>query len=303
MSGTHARPALDGWLVKVDQVIADARPASLSPSTAAPWDDRKTAQATTLAGLEAGLEGLLSRLAFGPGRWVLIIEDDRGRYLQVLAYEDGSVLAEVVSNTYLSGDERWSEAEEERLVNLGWGVPEPPRRPNWWEAFPTVSPDIAEASTLLLTTLQAVFGLNEADSVRLAMFCSPRRGATAATHPWGSGDEVPVADELAGHLAGEGWQDATWVGELRRLVVTALERHWAVPAALQDGAWVDELRRLLLLEVRAVYGEDWWATNESHVNEWWESVPLCMARMVALARGVSITEVTRGSVPEVTRRN
>ena len=52
-----------------------------------------------------------------------------------------------------------------------------------------------------------------------------------------------------------------------------------------------------------MYGERWWAPNQSHVNERWESVPLCMARMVALARGVSITEVTRGSVPEVTRRN
>ena len=187
MSGTHARPALDGWLVKVGQVIADARPASLSPSTAAPWDDRNTEQSTTLAGLEAGLEGLLSRLAFGPGRWVLMIEDDRGRYLQVLAYEDGSVLTEVVSNTYLSGDERWSEAEEERLVNLGWGLPEPPRRPNWWEAFPTVSPDIAEVSALLLTTLQVVCGLSDADSVRLAVFCSPRRGATAAYAPLGLG--------------------------------------------------------------------------------------------------------------------
>ena len=43
------------------------------------------------------------------GLWgVLIAEDQNCRYVQVLAFEDGSLIAEVVSNKYLEDTYRWT---------------------------------------------------------------------------------------------------------------------------------------------------------------------------------------------------
>ena len=106
MATRPARPALDAWLAKAEQVLAEARNDALSPSIApGPWDEHRTEQDTTLAELGARLEGLLSRLVFGPGRWALIAEDGGGRYVQALAFEDGSLMAEVVSNNYLQAEQ------------------------------------------------------------------------------------------------------------------------------------------------------------------------------------------------------
>ena len=105
-------PGLDGWLAKAKRVLAEARDDALSPSTApGPWDAHRTERATTLAELDAHLEELLYRLVFGPGRWVLIVEDTLRRYVQVLPFEDGSLVAEVASNNYLEDDQRWGDAD------------------------------------------------------------------------------------------------------------------------------------------------------------------------------------------------
>ncbi len=192
MATKPARPALDAWLAKADAVLAEARGAALSPSSAAgPWDDHRTEEATTLAGLATQLDGLLSRLAFGPGRWALIAEDSVGRYVQVLAFEDGSLAAEVVSNNYLPTDQPRSKQDESTLRVLGWGQPGE-GRPNWRVSWPTISPDIGEVSALLMSTLRGAFGLVETDELPLAMFSCPQRGGTPAsrTAPADNADKV-----------------------------------------------------------------------------------------------------------------
>jgi hypothetical protein len=75
----------------------------------------------TLTAFFAGLEDLLGALCTHPGRWILIVEprDRPHLFWQALAFEDGSLCTEVVSNTYLVGDQ-WTPNEEIRLLELGW---------------------------------------------------------------------------------------------------------------------------------------------------------------------------------------
>jgi hypothetical protein len=182
MATTPHRPALDAWLARADHVLTEARNASLSPSLVpGPWDDHRTEQASTIAEFEEHLDELLARLTFAPGRWVVIVEDDRGRFVQVLAYEDGSLLAEVVANFYLKEGDRWGQEDEAKLAALGWQPPCAPHSPNWRVMFATVTPDLAEVSALLITTLQAVFGLGGPERLDITMFCSARRGGTPAS--------------------------------------------------------------------------------------------------------------------------
>ena len=145
MATTPSRPALDAWLATADRVLSEARNASLSPSLVpGRWDNHRTEQASTLTEFELHLEDLLTRLALGPGRWVLIAEDGRSRFVQLLLFEDGSVIAEVVANFYLKDGDRWGQEDEAKLVVLGWRPPCPPQRPNWRVIFATITPDIAE---------------------------------------------------------------------------------------------------------------------------------------------------------------
>lgn len=181
MASKPSRPALDAWLAEADRVLAEARSASLSPSTyPAPWNPHRTEQDMTLGELGAQLEAVLSRLAFGPGRWILIVEDKDARYVQVLAYEDGSVYAETVSNHYLKSEQRWSEHDEAKLKGLGWRAPEG-KKLNWHATFPTISPDTGEIAGLMMATLQGVFRLKSVGWVKLVMFASALRGNTPAS--------------------------------------------------------------------------------------------------------------------------
>ena len=157
MTTRPARPALDAWLAKADRVLSEARDDALSPSIATgPWDEHRTEQGTTLAELGGHAGGAAQPARVRAGRWALIAEDSDGRYVQALAFEDGSLIAEVVSNNYLQGERRWSEADEEKLLALGWDRPVG-KRLNWRVSYPTISPDVAEASALLLVTLRTVF--------------------------------------------------------------------------------------------------------------------------------------------------
>jgi hypothetical protein len=195
---TTPRPALDAWLATADGVLAAARNASLSPSVVpGPWDNHRTEQATTLTGFEAHLEALLTRLVFGPGRWVLIAEDGRGRFVQALLHEDASVITEVASNTFLVGKDRWGAEDEDKLAALGWEPPCPPQCPNWRAMFATVTPDLNEVSALLTATLRTVFRLDGPDRLDITMFCSAQRGRT----PAGSADsEVQLKQKGHGYV-------------------------------------------------------------------------------------------------------
>jgi hypothetical protein len=138
-------------------------------------------QAITLAEFELHLEALLTGLAFGPGRWIMIVDDARRRFVQALAFEDGSVVVEVVANFYLKAGDRWGQKDEAKLVTLGWQPPFPPECPNWRVIFATISPDIAQVSALLMATSRTVFRLGGPDRLELTIFSSPRREGTPAS--------------------------------------------------------------------------------------------------------------------------
>ena len=77
----------------------------------------------TLSTFEVGLADILGGLCWRPGRWVLIcrVVGSANRYWQALAYEDGSLKVEVVSNAYLEDDECHSAKSEEVVDNVGMG--------------------------------------------------------------------------------------------------------------------------------------------------------------------------------------
>jgi hypothetical protein len=184
MTNKPERPALEAWLAEADRVLSETRDASLSPSGVyGPWDPHRTEATTTLASLEPEVEDLLARLAFGPGRWALIIEDQRGRYVQAMAYEDGSLYTEAESNNYLGKDQQWQESDEAKLASIGWSAPRGERR-NWSATFPTIWPDIGEVAALLMTTLRTVFDLRRRGRLEAGHFQPPyQRGHAGQPRP------------------------------------------------------------------------------------------------------------------------
>ncbi len=180
----------DAWLVRADEVLREQRANTLSPSSAAVWDDAAVVWTMTLGAFERGLEDLLVRLCRCPGRWILICEDAAhpNRFWQALAYEDGSLIAEVVGNYYLEGDDRLTFEQEAELVRLGWQAPDPPRRPNWLHIEPTTSPDVAVVALQAAESLRRVFDVGHHDEVILKLFGSPRRGGTPAGAEYVAGE-------------------------------------------------------------------------------------------------------------------
>lgn len=118
--------------------------------------------------------GVLTRLVNDSGRWVVIIEVEASdnRYVQFLATEDGGLVAEVVSNVNLWGDELLSPADEERLRALGWQEPDLPERPNWWRDEVQLG-DVQCVSEAAITVLHEVFGVGDEDALRIKLFRSP----------------------------------------------------------------------------------------------------------------------------------
>lgn len=97
------------------------REACLAPSLVSDWDDARQEWVLPLGRFESALEDLLRRLCRRPGRWILIAEDNvhRHHFWQSLAFGDGSLVTETVSNHYLEDSEdRWT--PEEDLVSWHW---------------------------------------------------------------------------------------------------------------------------------------------------------------------------------------
>jgi hypothetical protein len=178
---SKAIASLDAWLAQAEGVLAEQREHAISPSLGL-LERREQHEVTiTLTTLSAGLEGLLASLCGRPGRWILVVEREAdGQFLwQALAYEDGSLVTEVVSNNYLEGVDRWTPAQEQRLTERGW---EPPslKRPNWIGVEETTMPDVGAVVDRSLSTLRELFGFGEDDQLRVKMFSSPNRGNTPA---------------------------------------------------------------------------------------------------------------------------
>jgi hypothetical protein len=193
---SKAIASLDAWLARAEEVLAEQREHAISPSLAPLWDHGQQQVIITMATLTAGLDGLLRTLCAKPGRWILIVErnDHRQLFWQALAFEDGSLITEVVSNTYLEPDDRWTPEQEEVLASLGWEPPGP-RRPNWISVEATTSPDIGVVVDRAVATMTELFGLREADEVLVKMFSSPNRGHTPAGPEYEVGQEPVLSTE------------------------------------------------------------------------------------------------------------
>ena len=192
-----ARSALDAWLDKSARVLEQQRAHSISPSfVEAVAKDRELRTNLDMRSIETGLRDILSMLSADPGRWILIFEhgkDDSTRYLQYLLCEDGSLVAETVSNYYL---EDWAsrlltDADEALLAELGWDPPDPDHH-NWQYVEPTINPDIAITADLGVQTLRRSFGCTDDDQITVILFSSPNREGTPASS---SGDSDNLPDE------------------------------------------------------------------------------------------------------------
>ena len=148
---------------------------------------------TTMAEVEAGLAGVIGRLAADEGRWILIIEigptpamvADMGcetgmclrAYLQWLCCEDGSFVAEVSSNDSLHPVHVLDEAQEAHLLDLGWHAPAPGGGPNFSAVF--FEPASAkESARMAVTTMRSVFGAELDEPLLVKMVESDHRGPT-----------------------------------------------------------------------------------------------------------------------------
>jgi hypothetical protein len=93
-----------------------------------------------------------------PGRSVLIAEDAESwsRYIQVLAFEDGSLMAEAVSNINLGPAEQWDAEHGGLLTRIGWHPAEDGGSPNLCVVHPTVTPPVGEVARMICRTLRMV---------------------------------------------------------------------------------------------------------------------------------------------------
>jgi hypothetical protein len=183
MPTRKARAALDAWLAEADQVLADQREQSISPSIHGSQYGETHLSDQTLSDFAPRLPELLGRIASDPGRWILIVEvtASGNRYVQLIAFEDGSLVTEVVSNINLDPAEQWDAEHEALLTRIGWSRPEDSGSPNWQRLYPTVTPPVDEVARMLLCTLRTVFGLRGRDLLTVKLFSSPKRGRTPAS--------------------------------------------------------------------------------------------------------------------------
>jgi hypothetical protein len=183
MTRRDSHAELQKWFLDVDELLAEQREHAISPSTV---PSRRTDPATwtmTLGALRYDLLGLIDRLVSSPGRWIFILDAGHpgGRYVQLLVYEDGSIVVEASSNNFLENSDRLSTEQEKALFTMGWNEPHRPGKPNWWSVQPTINPDTSKLARLILATLESVYGLSGTDLVTGKLFDSPRRGDTPAS--------------------------------------------------------------------------------------------------------------------------
>ena len=194
---SKAITSLDRWLTEAESVLHESHETALSPSQAGGAEVQKAEWEVSLGSFALGLPKLLERLCSRPGRWILIAKDAARphRYWQVMAFEDGSLVAEAGSGTASLPSERLSPDQEHLLGQLGWNPPELPSRPNWQRVEATTCPDVTGAADQAVRTLRDVFGTGAADRLVLTLFPSPRRGGTPASEQ--VPDDLMTLDEPA----------------------------------------------------------------------------------------------------------
>ena len=115
----------------------------ISPSTVPSTSREQASWTMTLTAVHRHLVSLIDLLVDSPGRWIFILDVGQpgGRYVQLLAHEDGSLLYEASSNNALEGADCLTSDQEQALASLGWTEPGGENRPNWWSAEATIHPD------------------------------------------------------------------------------------------------------------------------------------------------------------------
>lgn len=197
--------SLDAWLASAEKLLQEQRQHAISPTLVPCGDGNDQEWTITLSSLAEGLPGLLEDLCARPGRWILIVEDERRPHLywQALAFEDGSLVAEVVSNFYLDSDHHWSTQQESELTNLGWERPESPRSTNWIKVEASTMPETDVVARRALATLGTVFELKQAACLRVKLFSSPRRGNTPASAHYSTEDQASPHNTVYGSRSGD----------------------------------------------------------------------------------------------------
>jgi hypothetical protein len=137
----------------------------------------------TFETLRRGLKELLDPLCRRPGRWILIVEDNARRHLfwQALAYEDGSLVTETVSNCYLNPENHWTPDQEDQLTKLGWLRPDPSIQTNWRNVERTTAPITDVIVCRALATLRFAFCLSMEGRLLVQLFSSAIRGDSPAS--------------------------------------------------------------------------------------------------------------------------
>lgn len=180
---SKAIASLDAWLASAERLLQEQREQGISPSRVAKWNAKDSESIVALSTFGDGLQTLLDSLCQRPGRWILIVKGAQRPHLywQALAYEDGSLVTEVVSNFYLADENRWTDEQNRQLVKLGWERPEPPRTTNWMNVEYTTSPATELIVCRAMATLRFVFGLTLSDKLKIRIFSSRLRGGTPAS--------------------------------------------------------------------------------------------------------------------------
>jgi ADP-ribosylglycohydrolase len=194
LPGAHENPAFSAALARLWPAVTggpghvaakDAKPHLTPDDSGKARDGEEVAIAAALFGeggeagngfrpvcledLETRLADVLELMAGSPSRWILIIETAGGRYVQFLASEEGALVSECVSNSYLSDASKLSEDDEELLAELGWGWPSLPKQLNWRTIESELGATI-DSAVLALHTLRRVFGCRDGDSVQVKLF-------------------------------------------------------------------------------------------------------------------------------------
>jgi hypothetical protein len=241
------RSALDGWLRHADEVLADQRAYSISPSFAQALAADQPYQTTlTMGTVASGLEALLGRLVDDPGRWILILEtgpEPDTLYVQYLLFEDGSLVAEAISDHYMHDPARLGPAGQAKLAALGWRPPSDEGAKNWSRVDDSLSPDVAGAARLGIETLRCVFALGDGDPVRIRMVSSHRRGDTPATSTFAAADADPGSVVIPAPETGPGTDYDPWAA-VRAQQWDELD---GLPSAIDVDSWAARAARALLV--------------------------------------------------------
>jgi hypothetical protein len=197
---SKAIASLDAWLARAEELLEKQRAHGISPSLVSLPDNDQEYTIITLETLRLGLKELLDSLCSRPGRWILIVEDNQRRNLfwQALAYEDGSLVTETVSNYYLDPEHQWTPGQEEQLSKLGWLRPDPPVQTNWLNVERTTAPITDVIVCRALATLRFVFGLSMKEELGVKLFSSAIRGDTPAGAQYSSEDEAASLPSAGG---------------------------------------------------------------------------------------------------------